>query len=41
VANADADKALAKTKRADKAGNANACNAALTEARRLYELNKI
>ncbi|MGA2891838.1 MAG: hypothetical protein ABSE22_03150 [Xanthobacteraceae bacterium] len=36
VANADADAALQHARDADAAGNANGCNAALKEARRLY-----
>lgn len=36
VANADADAALARAKKADAIGNANLCNRWLEEARRLY-----
>ena len=35
----DADAALEAARKADAAGNASACDAALTEARRLYEIN--
>jgi hypothetical protein len=38
VANKDADAALDRARQADAAGNAAACNAALTEARQLYGL---
>jgi hypothetical protein len=38
VANADADAALEQARQADAAGNADGCNRALKEARRLYGL---
>ena len=39
-ANADADAALDRARKADAAGNASGCKSALTEARRLYGLEK-
>jgi hypothetical protein len=40
VANKDADAALDRARTADKAGDAAGCNAALSEAKRLYELDQ-
>jgi hypothetical protein len=39
-ANADADTALDRARKADAAGNASGCKSALAEARRLYGLEK-
>jgi hypothetical protein len=39
-ANADADAALDRARKADAAGNASGCQSALVEARRLYGLEK-
>jgi hypothetical protein len=39
VANKDGDAAIERAKKADAAGDAAACNQALVEARRLYEIN--
>jgi hypothetical protein len=39
-ANADADAALDRARKADAAGNASGCQSALTEARRLYGFEK-
>ena len=39
-ANADADAALDRARKADAAGNASGCKSALVEARRLYGLEK-
>jgi hypothetical protein len=39
-ANADADAALDRARKADAAGNASGCHSALIEARRLYGLEK-
>jgi hypothetical protein len=40
VANKDADAAIERARQADKANDATACNAELTEARRLYGINE-
>jgi hypothetical protein len=40
VANKDGDAALDRAKKADAAGDAAGCKKALTEARRLYEINQ-
>ncbi len=40
AANKDADAALERARKADAAGNAAGCNAALTEAKRLYDINQ-
>lgn len=39
VANKEGDAALDRARKADAAGNADACNAALVEARRLYDVH--
>jgi hypothetical protein len=40
VANADGDLAIDRAKKADAAGDAEGCNQALVEARRLYDINQ-
>ena len=40
IARKDADAALEAARQADAAGNASACNAALTEAKRLYDIDQ-
>ena len=40
AANKDADAALERARKADAAGNAAGCNAALTEAKRLYDIDQ-
>ena len=40
VARKDADAALEAARKADAAGNASACDAALTEAKRLYDIDQ-
>ena len=40
MANKEADAALERARKADAAGDAAACEAALTEARRLYDIDQ-